>query len=243
LIRLIPARTLPAALVGLFLLSTTSRAVVGWWPPESSPFPNPELAAYVLTPCHMDGLFLGVLAAWGLRQAGVREFVEKNLATLWVTTAALAALAMWLRGASIQEPALAVYFQSVLAVFYMGLLLLAAHSPVASRFFRYKPLMFWGMISYGAYLFHQGILSVMHRVLYHQSPRIGSPGELAVTVLALGTTMLVAWLSYRYFESPILALGRKVHYDAPRDDNRMVVSGLGTPSVEYEMATLLEGPQ
>ena len=67
-----------------------------------------------------------------------------------------------------------------------------------------------GRLTYGAYVFHD----IPHDLYVHIVTHSGFaslavdniPEETAVAALALAATVLLAWLSLRYFESPFLAL-------------------------------------
>ena len=74
----------------------------------------------------------------------------------------------------------------------------------ASRFYRVfhlRPLRWVGRISYGAYVFHD-IPHELYRLIAH-THRSGT------TLIALPCTLVLASLSYRYFESPFLRLKPK----------------------------------
>lgn len=43
-----------------------------------------------------------------------------------------------------------------------------------------------GLIAYGIYLFHVGILGLMHGLILHQVPKIHNVQDLMVTIFALG---------------------------------------------------------
>ena len=73
------------------------------------------------------------------------------------------------------------------------------------RWLEWKPLVFVGTISYGVYLIHGAITFPVRQAI--QNP------ALHLLVLA-GLSITAAWLSWQYFESPILALKR--HFPMPR---------------------------
>lgn len=73
---------------------------------------------------------------------------------------------------------------------------------VGKSFLASRPLRFVGAISYGMYLLHVLVMNGVERVLHlQQSP----PLFLATTVF----TIVVAWVSFRYFETPIRKIGRR----------------------------------
>jgi len=97
-------------------------------------------------------------------------------------------------------------------IFFAGMLLLALglRSPLASSIWA-APLRFFGYISYGLYLVHYLIF-----VSYDNNvPRLFSPfwshllqGSFTRFFLAGGLSVLVAWLSRRFYEERFLEMGR-----------------------------------
>jgi peptidoglycan/LPS O-acetylase OafA/YrhL len=86
-----------------------------------------------------------------------------------------------------------------------GMLLLAAldHTTPVFRVLRLRPLRWLGRISYGAYVFHD----IWHYELsawLETLPPVHR--SFNITALGLGLTILVAWLSFRFYESPFLEL-------------------------------------
>jgi peptidoglycan/LPS O-acetylase OafA/YrhL len=85
----------------------------------------------------------------------------------------------------------------------------------------WRPAVFVGMISYGIYLMHMLAANVVRKVLGHES-------GLDVFV---GTTLLVvlmAYLSFRFFESRLLAL--KHRFGSQSDEVRQQTSVVGQPA-------------
>jgi peptidoglycan/LPS O-acetylase OafA/YrhL len=74
-----------------------------------------------------------------------------------------------------------------------------------AKILRCRPLAFIGVISYGMYLYNTLVVKAVRPLLAHAGLR----HPLAVYPFTVGLTILVAWLSYRYFESPFLKLKEK----------------------------------
>jgi peptidoglycan/LPS O-acetylase OafA/YrhL len=77
------------------------------------------------------------------------------------------------------------------------------------RAFCWKPLRWLGRISYGAYVFHD----ILHNFYRNLVVSLGSQVRFiaahvnALTIpLALVCTVLISWISFRWFESPFLEL-------------------------------------
>lgn len=68
-----------------------------------------------------------------------------------------------------------------------------------------RPLRFVGAISYGMYLLHVLVMNAVERAIHVQDGPL-----LFVATLAL--TTVVAWVSFRYFETPVRNLGRRKQF-------------------------------
>lgn len=79
---------------------------------------------------------------------------------------------------------------------------------------RWRPLAFIGVISYGVYLFHM-LCANMISALVHRGQGLF---EFAATLL---TVTIAAYLSFRYFESPILRLKRRFETTEQRDGDEL----------------------
>jgi peptidoglycan/LPS O-acetylase OafA/YrhL len=94
---------------------------------------------------------------------------------------------------------------------------------------RLRPLRWLGRISYGAYVFHMLLYFADRPILSHFVREFGLHGsqrELVtqrwLPLFALAFTILVAWLSFHFFESPFLNLKERwtvrVHRDLRSGD-------------------------
>ncbi|NYF79922.1 acyltransferase family protein [Granulicella arctica] len=74
-------------------------------------------------------------------------------------------------------------------------------------------LVYLGKISYGLYVFHELSLEIAERVVHSVQVALGNTSHAIFGVvhfsLGLGLSIGVAWVSYRYFESPFLRLKEK----------------------------------
>jgi peptidoglycan/LPS O-acetylase OafA/YrhL len=86
-----------------------------------------------------------------------------------------------------------------------AMLILAAldHRSLVYRALRIRPLRWLGRISYGGYVFHDIWHYELSRWLARHPP---AHPAFTITSLGLGLTILVAWLSFRFYESPFLEL-------------------------------------
>lgn len=87
-----------------------------------------------------------------------------------------------------------------LTVLIAGLSLVLIWSARGVSLLEIPALRFFGTISYGLYLWHEVLLAVQIE---------GFPIDGVWRVVAAGLSVMVAWLSYRYFESPVLKLKKR----------------------------------
>lgn len=101
--------------------------------------------------------------------------------------------------------------QEMHALFYLIIIINVSTNPKTLISLEYRLFDFLGKISYGMYVYHMIVLSLLSAflpgVLAHVNGRMNKIG--LVTVLTLGITILVSWLSYYYFESYFLSRKHK----------------------------------
>jgi len=96
-----------------------------------------------------------------------------------------------------------------ITLFYAGLIVLALGSGVVHRALRAAWLRWVGGISYGIYIFHVLLQPFYAWIAERVDPGAGRVEAIALrAALTWGLTTLIAWLSFRYFESPVLGLRR-----------------------------------
>ena len=101
-----------------------------------------------------------------------------------------------------------------IALFYLGLLLIAVTQPqsMLARALRNRALMSIGVVAYGIYLFHQPLLGLCFAFTRGTLPVITDFSTLAITFCSLMLTLGLAKLSWIYFERPLVQLGHKHRY-------------------------------
>jgi peptidoglycan/LPS O-acetylase OafA/YrhL len=86
----------------------------------------------------------------------------------------------------------------------------------SSRFFKSAILKWFGKYSYGIYVYHHALKPVWIHFLWEKSivPWAGSgwTGTLIYTTAATALSLSLAWLSWRFFEAPILAYKSRVPF-------------------------------
>jgi len=103
---------------------------------------------------------------------------------------------------------------SVIAFFYVALLLAALCIPggLVSNVTRSSLLRKIGAISYCMYLIHIVVDVARHAVILRGSPKIATPRAAAVTIFAAILTFVIAQISWRIFEKPLLKRGHAFRY-------------------------------
>ncbi len=97
---------------------------------------------------------------------------------------------------------------TVIPMFYFVVMGFCLADPLAknlNRFFSVGWLRWIGAISYGIYVFHPTTFAIVRRLVPHAN-------YLLDFALSFGATIAVAYLSFRFFESPILKLKDKFKY-------------------------------
>lgn len=204
LIYVLPRRTVPWLLALTILGAPLIRLTLYWkaytW------------GAYFLLPSRADALACGVLAAWSLRQPRIVEHLFayrlRFLMLLGVLGTGMFALALGGYGNYLAFPMFTAGY-TYIALFYVIVILTAVswQGSLLSRILTNRVLCECGAIAYAVYLLHEGI----SWLFMTQAP--GLPlGMVSRTAMAALVTYLLAKLSWRFIEGPILELGRRADY-------------------------------
>ena len=99
------------------------------------------------------------------------------------------------------------------AIFALLLLIsLTDREGMIARIFRLRVLRELGRVSYCVYIIHMAVNWAVHKYLRDDLPRFDSLRSIAVTLLALGVTLMIAELSWHYFEHPLIQRGHQYKY-------------------------------
>jgi peptidoglycan/LPS O-acetylase OafA/YrhL len=83
---------------------------------------------------------------------------------------------------------------------------------VEEQFYLVLPLIVYS-ISYFLYLFHQIVNSFLHLLILNEKiPLLKNSADIYVTTLSLATTILLAFVSYGYFEKPTIRYSHRYGY-------------------------------
>lgn len=159
---------------------------------------------------HLDGLAIGSLIAIALRVLPWPPAVWK-----WISRAALAVGAagvalMLYRGSPFTDTLLAVGFGGMLLTALLGQT--APRPTFYCRALSFPPLLFIGKVSYGLYVTHILVFSILGGYVDKPLERFGVPGNLAIVAIRLAAAIGVAALMWVRFEKPILGLKRYFNF-------------------------------
>jgi peptidoglycan/LPS O-acetylase OafA/YrhL len=203
-IRWMQRRGLILLLVAVLVAEPVARAIAShylYW-----------LPIYFLTCFQLDGLAAGALLAvlvesdrwraWLLRYAG------------WLTVATLAVLVACTFDPTFARDQNSTAFNSIgYSLVALVCVLWVAHAylnpkALVSRALAYKPVLFIGTISYGLYLYNGGCGDLMDLLIPHGTWHQGMMGWIRM-VLGVVLAVVVSWVSFRFYETPLVRWGRR----------------------------------
>lgn len=155
-------------------------------------FPYDPSFAYYMLPTRAGELLIGALIAQFLMKRGAMQ-----ISRVVVTSAAYAGVAMifaamfWLTPHDVFPGV-----RAILPTAGVALLIFSGHfgESLPTRLLKLRPMILVGLISYSAYLWHWPLLA-FYRYGYAEVTLV--PG-----IIIFALTMLLAWLSYRFIETP-----------------------------------------
>jgi peptidoglycan/LPS O-acetylase OafA/YrhL len=161
---------------------------------------------------HLDGLAIGSLIAIALRL-----FAWPPAAWRWIARGALAIGAggvalMLYRGSPFTDSLLAIGFGGMLLTALLGQA--ASRPTLFCRILSFRPLLFVGKISYGLYVTHILVFSILGGYVDKPLDRfgLGIPGNLLIVAIRLATAIGFAALMWFRFEKPVLSLKRYFNF-------------------------------
>lgn len=183
---------------------------------------------YLLAPCRMDTLLLGVLAACAVRSEACWDWLvaHKGFVASASVVFGLGILEMIHKKIGTGSFELASFGYTWVALFYLSLLLLAVtqHSLVG-RLFRFRPLTELGILAYGLYLFHCFALGLVYGLADKAAPQqLTDLSAIGLTLLSGLLVFALTRLSWRYFEKPLINRGHQYQYRHERVSSPFAVS-------------------
>ncbi len=199
LVALLPRRALGAVLALTVLAGPLLRLHYG------------GLAAYVLMPCRADALALGGLLALLLRTPVDSDRLRKLAWGALLADLVTSALLIW-KNQGIGASATNAVGYSAFALGGAALVVFAVTDPggIIARTLGNHSLRLLGKLAYGLYLLHMPVL-VLCRTYLHTPAEVHSWAQIVpVAMIPLGITLGLAWLSWHFFEGPLVSLGHRI---------------------------------
>jgi peptidoglycan/LPS O-acetylase OafA/YrhL len=167
------------------------------------------LADYYLTTSRADSLIVGAMTAILVRQ--YPDWGQRWMMTIGGTTLiVLSAVAVWRRGMTFVDWPMRTFGYSLLALLFASVVWLAGNTRGrTSRLLENPILVTFGKYSYSLYVFHMLVLTVCERWLGPRLfPVVGWNGNapLPLFVVSMTVVFALAYLSWRFYESPLLSL-------------------------------------
>ncbi len=214
---LLPRRVIPWFAVGCVAMAVLIRILAFYEYGDSA-----ALACYVLLPTRCDSLFLGVTVGWLFAWPGRREQLLRWRKSLWLALAVLGLGMGWMTLTAhgvIMSSFMTTIGYTWTAFFYATLLVLVLveRRSFVTRILRTGWLCRLGVLSFGIYLFHEGVIHAMRSAFAGYNFAV--PAVAAVVV-----TLVLAECSWRWLESPCIASARRVRYEVPRPKEQMLAA-------------------
>jgi peptidoglycan/LPS O-acetylase OafA/YrhL len=149
------------------------------------------------------------LCAVFLRRPAAWTWVEVNRRYIYYAMAVLFCGVVFLCGHS-QGRIMSSVGYTWIALFYSSWLVVSVvrPDPVVRSILNNVLLQQLGILAYGVYIFHQGMNVLLHAAIFHAAPVVQDLPTLGVTALAAAAPLLLAKLSWRYFEKPLVKRGQ-----------------------------------
>ncbi len=172
---------------------------------------------YTMMLCRADALLLGVLAAVLLRNDRWRERLRgAGLAFYVLIPILLLGMAfLTVRAGSMTTTLMKSVGFTWVALFYVTILLFVLTRPNSSltKALRMKWLCRLGTLAYGIYLFHQLIQNLLFAIIWGHGIQITGGATFMAALAAVALTLLLATVSWRYFEQPLIRMGRRSKFE------------------------------
>ena len=194
--------------LAVFAISLVFRIAV-WSVPTQGVMDGHVFDSFLLT--HAGALALGAALALAVR--GSRAGTVARFAPAALLAGLLVYFGMsWLCGTFlVATRAQLTWGLAGVSVAAAALVELAQRPGFAGGLFRLAPLRWMGRISYGFYIFHILLQPLFDRIARRIAPPTADYNSYLTArfIAAFLITLIVAWLSWRFFEQPILALKRR----------------------------------
>jgi peptidoglycan/LPS O-acetylase OafA/YrhL len=178
--------------------------------------PNHPAAPYMLTPCRVDALAMGVLLAYGWRNERWKAAFYRYQTLIFGTCSLLLGGFLYLAIWRPFQYSLTMYSWGyfVVDVLFASLLAIAIMMPGSpwAAVCRLPFLTELGRVSYCLYVIHMAMNLVCHKLFFHRIPRFESWSTALVSAFAAVLSYGLAVLSWKFFEHPLLSRGHALKY-------------------------------
>ena len=208
-----PAERLRSILIAIAVTSWLCRAGLTLVAPSAA------FAPYVNTILRLDALCVGGLIATIYRDKPLFSRLLAERQRVLKATMALSTLVIpLLYGINTNiRPTMYIYGHAFLAIYFGAIVLLTLlyKGDARCKFLRGRVLLFFGLISYSAYLFHPIIIMGIFK--YRDRLEQWSSWQDAIALaLAFTSTLLVCWL-FRFIENYFIGIGHGFKYKAQQE--------------------------
>ena len=172
-------------------------------------------AIYFLTPFRLDGLAAGSMLALAIESEAAKSVLARFSGLVGCGAVALFAGLCWFCAPSFHPYANTPLYNAasyslaaLMMTAFIAYVLLNAESFV-SRVLSYTPLVWIGTISYGVYLYGDIVQAAVLKLAH--CPFYPAPASLEHRVFPVDAIaiVLLAWLSFRFYEHPIVLWGKR----------------------------------
>jgi peptidoglycan/LPS O-acetylase OafA/YrhL len=213
LVRFLSRERLRALAVEIILLAPMLRIAL------FSFYPSHTHSWYLLMPCRADSLFFGVLAAVVLSDREWRNKIEGNRGILQMLILLLTAGVPFV--AQTQWAFHGLIMVSLMFSWFAALYFLVLIYAVTFTASSLTSVLNWGwlrklgIIAYGVYLLHEGILDFLRCAIATMPGFLRSCPYEVVALVSIGVTILMAQLSWQKFEKPLVDFSHRYKYNQP----------------------------
>jgi peptidoglycan/LPS O-acetylase OafA/YrhL len=166
---------------------------------------------YTLLSSRIDSPAMGVLVAYIMQKEKFRNYVLNNsrlLKFISLVTLSLCGLIYVFSDPGIFNHSLIAFNFAIILI-----IVLNSNKGFVYSFLTNKIFIQIGGLSYFIYLYHQLINGTLHLVvLKHKVPVLDSISAILISIAALAITWILAKISFRYFETPLITYSHSIKY-------------------------------
>lgn len=166
---------------------------------------------YTLLPSRIDTPMVGFLIAWLHQYPQFRDWISKHLSWMWGSLSVLvfASILFYIKS----DPG--IFGHTLLAMVFGLMVIIALYSKkgLYVKLLSVPFLLEMGKLSYFIYLYHMIINGLLHLLLLRQLvPAFDGYQSITITVAAFIITCLLAVLSFRFLEKPVIQYSHQFKY-------------------------------